>query len=77
MIFLKHFDPSRQSLLGVGKTYVLQTSKVGDLAHCINVRMKWPTGTPLKLYEVCPDYVCLMIKVTDDLVRKSNLARLI
>ncbi|TDL15584.1 cysteine proteinase [Rickenella mellea] len=61
MIFLKHFDPSRQSLLGVGKTYVLQTSKVGDLAHCINVRMRWPTGTPLKLYEeVKPGEIELM-----------------
>jgi len=52
MIFLKHFDTSKQSLYGVGKTYMLRTSKVGDLAPVINERMRWTPGTPLKLYEV-------------------------
>jgi ubiquitin carboxyl-terminal hydrolase 7 len=52
MIFLKHFDTSKQTLYGVGKTYMLRTSKVGDLALVINERMRWTPGTPLKLYEV-------------------------
>ena len=52
MIFLKHFDTSKQTLYGVGKVYVLRSSKVGDLANVINERMRWPSGTPLKLYEV-------------------------
>jgi ubiquitin carboxyl-terminal hydrolase 7 len=52
MIFLKHFDTSKQSLYGVGKTYMQRTSKVGDLAVVINERMLWTPGTPLKLYEV-------------------------
>jgi len=52
MIFLKHFDTTKQTLLGVGKTYMLRTSKVGDLASVINERMRWTPGTPLKLYEV-------------------------
>lgn len=52
MIFLKHFDTSRQTLLGVGKFYVQRNSKVGDLFQAINEKMRWPVGTPLKLYEV-------------------------
>ena len=52
MIFLKHFDTSKQTLYGVGKVYVLRSSKVGDLVGVINERMRWPSGTPLKLYEV-------------------------
>ena len=52
MIFLKHFDTSKQTLCGVGKVYVPRSSKVGDLASVINERMRWTPGTPLKLYEV-------------------------
>lgn len=52
MIFLKHFDTSKQSLYGVGKTYVLRSCRVGDLIPIINERMRWTPGTPLKLYEV-------------------------
>lgn len=52
MIFLKHFDTSKQTLLGVGKVYAQRNSKVGDLAPLINERMRWTPGTPLKLYEV-------------------------
>ena len=52
MIFLKHFDTSKQSLYGVGKTYVLRSSRVGDLIPIINERLRWTPGTPLKLYEV-------------------------
>jgi ubiquitin carboxyl-terminal hydrolase 7 len=52
MVFLKHFDTSKQTLLGAGKAYVPRNSKVGDLCPVINERMRWPAGTPLKLYEV-------------------------
>lgn len=52
MVFLKHFDTSKQTLLGAGKAYVPRNSKVGDLYPVINERMRWPAGTPLKLYEV-------------------------
>ena len=52
MIFLKHFDTSKQTLLGAGKAYMLRTSKVGDLAPIINEKMRWSAWTPLKLYEV-------------------------
>ena len=52
MIFLKHFDTSRQTLYGAGKAHMLRTAKVADLVPIINERMRWPTGTPLKLYEV-------------------------
>ncbi|TFK42655.1 hypothetical protein BDQ12DRAFT_676579 [Crucibulum laeve] len=61
MIFLKHFDTSKQSLLGAGKTYMLRMSKVGDLIPIINERMRWTPGTPLKLYEeIKPGMIELM-----------------
>jgi ubiquitin carboxyl-terminal hydrolase 7 len=51
MIFLKYFDSSKQSLLGVGKTYMPRNAKVGDLGPVINEKMRWTPGTPVKLYE--------------------------
>ncbi|KAF8509282.1 hypothetical protein JB92DRAFT_2947613 [Gautieria morchelliformis] len=61
MIFIKYFDVSKQSLYGIGKTYVQRTSKVGDLCHVINEKMRWPPGTPLKLYEeIKPTMIELM-----------------
>lgn len=52
MIFLKHFDTSKQTLYGAGKVYVSRNNKVQDLHPMINERMRWTPGTPLKLYEV-------------------------
>jgi len=52
MVFLKHFDSTKQSLFGVGKVDIPTASKVGDLVPVINEKMKWASGTPLKLYEV-------------------------
>ena len=52
MIFLKHFDTTRQSLFGIGKIHMPRASKVSDLIPIINERMRWASGTPLKLYEV-------------------------
>jgi len=52
MIFLKHFDTSKQSLHGVGRVYMTRARKVGDLVPVINERMHWTHNTPLKLYEV-------------------------
>ncbi|KAG2020400.1 ubiquitin carboxyl-terminal hydrolase 5 [Coprinopsis cinerea AmutBmut pab1-1] len=61
MIFLKHFDTTKQSLTGVGKVYVGRQSKVGDLIPIINERMRWTPGTPLKLYEeIKPGMIELM-----------------
>ncbi|KAI0928557.1 hypothetical protein AcW1_005763 [Taiwanofungus camphoratus] len=61
MIFLKHFDTSKQSLYGVGKVHVQRSSKVGDLIPLINERMRWTPGTPLKLYEeIKPSMIELM-----------------
>ncbi|KAF9649112.1 cysteine proteinase [Thelephora ganbajun] len=51
MIFLKHFDTTRQSLFGLGKVHMPRVGKVRDLIPIINERMKWIPGTPLKLYE--------------------------
>jgi ubiquitin carboxyl-terminal hydrolase 7 len=61
MIFLKHFDTSKQTLFGAGKIYVSRTSKVQDLYPMINERMRWTPGTPLKLFEeIKPGMIELM-----------------
>jgi len=52
LIFLKHFDTTKQTLSGSGKILVPRTKKVGFLVPIINERMGWESGTPLKLYEV-------------------------
>ena len=44
---------SKQTLTGVGRTYVQKNSKVGDLCGQINEKLRFAAGTPLKLYEVC------------------------
>lgn len=51
MIFLKYFDTSRQTLLGVSRMYVQRQMKVGDLVPTINELMRWPPPTQVKLYE--------------------------
>ncbi|CCV00636.1 unnamed protein product [Malassezia sympodialis ATCC 42132] len=51
MVFLKYFDTSRQSLLGVSRMYVQRQMKVGDLVPTINELMRWPPSTHVKLYE--------------------------
>jgi len=51
-VFLKHFNTTIQHLFGAGKIDVLRAGKVGGLIPVINERMKWASGTPLKLYEV-------------------------
>ena len=62
MIFLKHFDATRQNLYGIGKVYVLRTAKVGDLNQYINEKMRWPAGTPLKLYEVRICFSAILVR---------------
>ena len=52
MIFLKHFDTTRQSLFGIGKIHVPRVCKVRHLIPSINAKMRWAPGTPLRLYEV-------------------------
>ena len=52
MVFLKHFDTTRQSLFGIGKIHMPRACKVSDMIPIINERMRWASGTPLKLYEV-------------------------
>jgi ubiquitin carboxyl-terminal hydrolase 7 len=61
MVFLKHFDNDKQRLLGLGKTYVNRNSKVSDLFPYINEQMRWPPGSPIKLYEeIKPGMIELM-----------------
>ncbi|KAI6041644.1 ICP0-binding domain of ubiquitin-specific protease 7-domain-containing protein [Pisolithus marmoratus] len=61
ILFLKHFDMSKQTLLGVGKVYVSRDSKVEELHPIINGHMRWTPGVPLSLYEeVKPGMIELM-----------------
>ena len=58
MVFLKHFDATGQSLFGIGKVHIPRASKVSDLIPIINERMRWESGTQLKLYEVMDSAFC-------------------
>ncbi|KAI6124860.1 ICP0-binding domain of ubiquitin-specific protease 7-domain-containing protein [Pisolithus croceorrhizus] len=61
MVFLKHFDTSKQTLLGVGKVFVSRNSKVQDLHLIIVERMKWTPDVLLRLYEeIKPGMIELM-----------------
>ncbi|KAI6005523.1 ICP0-binding domain of ubiquitin-specific protease 7-domain-containing protein [Pisolithus albus] len=69
MIFLKHFDASKQSLFGVRKVYVSRNSKVQDLHHIINERMRWAPGTALRLYESeiqDGDVICFQVEQAEE-----------
>lgn len=74
MVFMKHFDTSKQTLYGIGKSYVPRNSKVSDLFPIINERMRWTPGTPLKLYEVGLCFEILFRQDLNHVIRKSNLA---
>jgi len=52
IIFLKHFDPTRQTLFGIDKICMPGANRVSDLIPIIKERMKWRSETQLKLYEV-------------------------
>ena len=75
MVFLKHFDTTRQSLFGIGKIHMPRASKVSDLIPIINERMRWASGTPLKLFEVA-DCAFLTVWHAEPIFspRKSNPA---
>ena len=75
MIFLKHFDTTKQSLFGIGKIHMPRASKVSDLIPIINERMRWASGTPLKLYEVRDNAFPPTCRANlPSFPRKSNLA---
>ncbi|KAF8907950.1 ICP0-binding domain of ubiquitin-specific protease 7-domain-containing protein [Gymnopilus junonius] len=58
LIFLKHFDQSKQTLLGVGSIYINRKHKVSTLIPVINQLMRWKPETLLNLYEeVRPDLI--------------------
>jgi ubiquitin carboxyl-terminal hydrolase 7 len=52
MIFVKYFDVSAQSLLGLEKMYVQASDKLDQLRIAINEKMQWSPDRPLRLYEV-------------------------
>jgi len=75
MLFLKHFDTTTQSLLGIGKVHMPRASKVSDLIPIINERMKWASGTSLKFHEVRTDALSPIQRADSVLFpRRSNPA---
>ncbi|KAI5283615.1 hypothetical protein KEM54_001983 [Ascosphaera aggregata] len=51
LVFLKCFDVARQTLTGVGHTYVRVQSRIADVGKTILERMNWPLGTEVILFE--------------------------
>jgi ubiquitin carboxyl-terminal hydrolase 7 len=52
VLFLKHFDPDQQSLLGIGHFYAAQQDRAADLAPHVLKLLNWPPGTSYKMFEV-------------------------
>ena len=75
IVFLKHFNATRQTLSGIGNTYVRRANKVSDLIPIVKEKMKWSPETQLKLYEVT---TCALSSTRradpQSFPRKSNLA---
>ncbi|KDR67782.1 hypothetical protein GALMADRAFT_231689 [Galerina marginata CBS 339.88] len=74
LIFLKHFDASKQTLLGIGHVYVSRQSTIAELVPLINKKMGWSPSTSLRLYEeIKPAMIELMrIKSTFNLSEITN-----
>ena len=52
ILFLKHYDPDKQSLHGIGHVYIGWQQKVADLAPLILEMMDWPSNScTLRLWE--------------------------
>ncbi|KAK5144249.1 hypothetical protein LTR04_001636, partial [Oleoguttula sp. CCFEE 6159] len=51
ILFLKHFDVEKQTLLGAGHIYMNQQEKAQELASPVLQVAGWPPGTNLVLYE--------------------------
>ncbi|RIA93955.1 ICP0-binding domain of ubiquitin-specific protease 7-domain-containing protein [Glomus cerebriforme] len=51
LIFLKYFDPDKQTLEGLGHLYVQKFDKVGDYTRVLCEKKEFPPDTPLKIYE--------------------------
>lgn len=52
LLFLKQFDPEKQTLKGFGHVYIGKHSKVAELGPIILERTGWPEGVALRLFEV-------------------------
>jgi hypothetical protein len=52
MVFIKHFDASKQSLLGVERLYVAVDSRLIDILPTICAALQLSPLTKLRFYEV-------------------------
>lgn len=51
LLFLKHFDPLQQKVVGVRSVVVYSNDLAGSLVPIINKTMGWPLNTNLRLWE--------------------------
>ncbi|CAB5376644.1 unnamed protein product [Rhizophagus irregularis] len=51
IVFLKYFDPDKQTLEGLGHLYIQKFGKVGDITRVLCEKKEFPPDTPLKIYE--------------------------
>ncbi|KAF2455518.1 hypothetical protein BDY21DRAFT_386885 [Lineolata rhizophorae] len=51
LLFVKHWDPFSQTLLGAGTFYFAVQEKVSEMQGKIMQMLRWPEGTSFKLYE--------------------------
>ncbi|CAB4475303.1 unnamed protein product [Rhizophagus irregularis] len=51
IVFLKYFDPDKQTLEGLGHLYVQKFGRVRDITRILCEKKKFSPNTPLKIYE--------------------------
>lgn len=51
LLFLKYFDPKKQTLKGFGTIYIRKQDKVSDLIGPLLRAMDWPEKTGIRLFE--------------------------
>ncbi|PVF96521.1 cysteine proteinase [Serendipita vermifera] len=77
MLFLKYFDPSKQTLHGVGRIHVSRRTRIGDLSRVIYEKMGWPntklTQIPLIFFEEIKPTMVEQVKSNSATLAQSEL----
>jgi ubiquitin carboxyl-terminal hydrolase 7 len=74
LLFIKYFDPVKQTLLGAGHIYAAWQDKVSDLSPQILKLMNWEAGTGFRLYEVRPiPYPKMLVVLTSPQEIKQHM----
>jgi ubiquitin carboxyl-terminal hydrolase 7 len=71
VLFLKHFDVEKQTLFGIGQFYADQQDQGAELAPKICEMLRWPAGTPFKMFEEIKPNMIESIKLHQTLAQSE------